>query len=454
MWWAVYLVFLQAAGYAAVSRLAKGRTRLEMAGLSACLGPGVFGLCLIFLSMLGVRPDRVEVLILGGAAIIAAAISLRIRARNFAVQRPGVHQPRSRIWTAACLLAIAYGAVAVASDVAIYPTMEWDAFVIWQLKGEVLAKSALTPRPGYFQNVNLSYSHLRYPLLTPMMSAGVHALTGQLGDDGQKMPALLMYLGLTAVIYSTVRSGSGHLVAITITAMFADLPVFFRYAGSGTAEMALTAFYGCSAACLLRWRQERHWGDLVLTAMFTACMAWTKDEGQALAAINAAVIGWLSLSRRNWAQLAAFIVIVLVLFLPWLIFIQGLPRTDEDYAGRLHLRELAAHADRVPEIARGMGRGMIKLIDAGPQHLMAAWGIFWIALAAAAIVGWRRWRRADVMLLWILLGLHLLVYFPPYMVTPWDLTELMKTTIDRLLMHAAPVGAMLMGMMLARTPAD
>jgi hypothetical protein len=209
--------------------------------------------------MLGVRPERTEVLSVGILAMAAATICYFKNYANDAVERTEIVGRYARLWTVACLLVIAYAAVVVAADVTIYPTMEWDAFGIWQLKGEVLAKSALEPRPAYFENVNLSYSHLRYPLLEPMISAGVHALTGRLGDDGQKTPGLLMYLGLVAVVYSTVRRDSGHLVAITVAAMFADLPVFFRYAGSGTAEMALTAFYGGSVVCLLRWWKDRGW---------------------------------------------------------------------------------------------------------------------------------------------------------------------------------------------------
>jgi hypothetical protein len=447
MWWVIYLIFLQSAGFAVVRRLVDGRSRLEIAGLSACLGPGVFGLCLIFLSMLGVRPGRTEVLLLGVLALIAAGISFFKFGGTHEAESREMLGRYSRLWSAACLVVIAYGAVVVAADVAIYPTMEWDAFGIWQLKGEVLAKSAMEPRPAYFENLNLSYSHLRYPVLEPMISAGVHALTGKLRDDGQKAPGLLMYLGLVAVVYSTVRRESGHLAAITVTAMFADLPVFFRYAGSGTAEMALTAFYGGSVVCLLRWWKDRGWGDLILAGLFSACMAWAKNEGQALAAINVVITVCVAVSRKKWGQCAAFIGIVFFIFLPWLIYLKGMPRTDEDYAGRLKLGELAAHVDRVPMILRGMGREMIKWRDTGPERLTAAWGIFWLVFAMVAVFGWKRFGRGGVILLWVLLGLHLLVYVPAYMVTPWDLETLMRTTIDRLLMHTAPVAAILIGAM-------
>jgi hypothetical protein len=211
--------------------------------------------------------------------------------------------------------------------------------------------------------------------------------------------------------------------------------------------MALTAFYGGSVVCLLRWWKERNWGSLILAALFSACMAWTKNEGQALAAINALVVLAIALSRRRWGQGATFIAIVFFLFLPWLLYVRGLPRTDENYAGRLNFGELVAHIDRVPGIVRGFGWAMGRWIERGPERLTVAWGVFWVMLIVAGIAGWRRLGRGDVALLWILLGLHLLIYVPAYVVTPWNLEELMRTTIDRLLMHAAPVAAILMGAM-------
>jgi hypothetical protein len=452
MWWPLYLAFLQAAGYAVVRPLARRRSNLEIFGLSACLGPGIFGLCLVFLSMLGLRPGRAEVLILGAVGLIAGGIALFRPKERVAAERTKPQHRGARIWTGACLLAIAYAVVAVAADAAIYPTMEWDAFSIWQLKGEVLATAPLHPRPAYFEDLGLSYSHLRYPVLPPMISAGVHALTGRLRDDGLKTPALLMYLGLIALVYSTIRRESGHLAAITVAALFADLPIFLRYAGSGTADMALAAFYGGSVVCLLGWWKRRDCSDLLLAALFSACMAWTKNEGQALAAINALIIACVALPRRQWSQCASFIAIVFFMILPWLIYIRGLPRTDEDYAGRLNWTELAAHVNRVPTILRVMGWAMARWSLSGPQRLTEGWGIFWYVLAAAAIVRWRRLGRGEVLLLWALLALQLLAYVPAYMVTTWDLQDLMRTTIDRLLMHAAPVAAMLIGLMLG--PAD
>jgi hypothetical protein len=45
-----------------------------------------------------------------------------------------------------------------------------------------------------------------------------------------------------------------------------------------------------------------------------------------------------------------------------------------------------------------------------------------------------------------MLVLHLLVYIPPPMVVAnWKIDDLLSATLDRLLMHAAPAGAILLG---------
>ena len=74
MWCAIYLGILIVAGYPLAAGLARGATgkasppeRLEIAALSACMGPGIMGILLIFLSMLGLRPIRGEILAIAPA---------------------------------------------------------------------------------------------------------------------------------------------------------------------------------------------------------------------------------------------------------------------------------------------------------------------------------------------------------------------------------------------------
>jgi hypothetical protein len=449
MWCALYLLCLVVAGYPLVAGLAPERSRLESAGLSACMGAGLIAICLIFASMLGVQPGRAEILALTGVCA-AAGIYLWRRDRNTVVLEVTERVPR--LWKVICAAAIGYGLCAVVIDAVHYPVIEWDAFAIWQLKARVLTLLPLHPRPAYFSDLNLSYSHLRYPLMVPMMSAGAHAMTGRL-DDLSKTVALLLYPGMGIAVFAAVRRVNGTTAALTATALLACGQPMLRYGGSGTAEMALTAFYACSLLCLLRWRETGSLGYVALCALFSAWMTWTKNEGLAMAAINAVVLAGIRAPgprRRALTAAAIFTLIVAVIYLPWVAFSWGLPRTDEDYAGYLNVHEIISNLARVPTILEAIGLEMVNWRN---------WGFFWLLAAILAMVQPRRFASPAVAMIGVLLGLHLLAYLPPLMVVKsWNLNDLLLVTSDRLLMHAAPAAAILIGLLLpgraAGTSAD
>jgi Dolichyl-phosphate-mannose-protein mannosyltransferase len=439
MWCGLYLLCLAVAGYPVIAGLARGRSRLETIGLSLCMGPGLIAICLIYLSLLGVRPGRAEILVMTGACAVAAMVLGRRDRHEIAGEEGG---RVFKLWAVICVAAIAYGLCAVAIDTVHYPVIEWDAFAIWQLKAQVLTLLPLHPRPAYFSDLNLSYSHLRYPLLVPMMSAGAHAMTGRL-DDSSKTIALLLYPGMGIAVFAVVRRIKGTTAALTATALLACAQPMLRYGGSGTAEMALTAFYACSILCLLRWRESGSWGYVVLCALFSAWMTWTKNEGLALAAINAVVLAGIRSPgprRRTMMAAAIFMLIVAVIYLPWIAFSWGLPRTDEDYAGYLNIHEIISNLARVPTILEAIGLEMVNWRN---------WGFFWLLAAILAMFQPRRFASPAVAMVGVLLGLHLLAYLPPLMVVKsWNLDDLLLVTSDRLLMHAAPAAAILIGLLL------
>ncbi len=348
------------------------------------------------------------------------------------------------MWTIISLLAIAYGLTAVGYDALKIPVSEWDAFAIWQLKAEVLAIHPLYPRPAYFSDLSLSYSHLRYPLLVPMASAGMHAMTGRLDDLGKAI-SLLWYPGMLAAVYSPVRRMNGATAALTAAALTACLMPMCRFAGSGTAEAALTAFYTCSIFTIVRWQQTRAWGYLVLTAVFSALMAWTKNEGLALAAINVVVIAVMGQNRRKSLAAAALLAaIVTAVYLPWIFYTWGLPRTDEDYAGRLRLHQIIANAQKIWPALVGIGAELFDITH---------WGLLWEILIVLAAVQWKKFKNPAVATIGLLVLLHLLVYVPPLVVSNWKLDELLYTTSERLMLHVAPAAGILIGVLWPRRKA-
>jgi len=440
MWSALYLCCLLVVGYSAAAGLMRAATTLEIAALSLCMGPGVMAMCLIFLSMMGGRPTTVEILpITAGWGILGILISALPRKGDPIELAPSTNPPK--LWTIVCLLAIAYGLTAVGCDALTIPVSEWDAFAIWQLKAEVLAIHPLYPRPGYFSDLSLSYSHLRYPLLVPMASAGMHAMTGKLDNLGKAI-SLLWYPGMLAAVYALVRRMNGATAALTATALTACSMPMCRFAGSGTAEAALTALYTCGILTIVRWRQTQALGYLILTAVLSALMAWTKNEGLALAAINVVVIAVTGQNRRKSLAAAALLAaIVTVVYLPWIFYTWGLPRTDEDYAGRLRLHQFVANAGKIWPALMGIGAELFDITH---------WGLLWEVLIVLAAVQWKKFKNPAVATIGLLVALHLLVYVPPMVVSNWKLDELLYTTSDRLVLHIAPAGAILIGVLWPR----
>ena len=297
-----YLCLLVVCGYGVAAGLARDASRVEIAGLTLCMGPAIMGFCLILFSMLGIRPAKAEILAI--AAVLAMA---GIAVHRFArVKRTPESRsdPTPAWWLLICAIAIGYGLMSIANDVLMYPVNEWDAFAIWQLKAKVLAIYALHPQPAYFTNLSLSYSHLRYPLLAPMISAGMHAMTGSL-DDLCKTISLLLYPGMGLAVFAAVKRINGtnrrphrHGAAGLSGTLLPLRRIGNRRDGDHRILRMQPAVHTAMA-------QNRDRGFLILAAIFSGWMAWTKNEGLALAAINAIVVAASGPCEQRRKSLAA-----------------------------------------------------------------------------------------------------------------------------------------------------
>ena len=439
MWSLIYCICLLVMGLGAVAALMPPdpeESPLLRIGLGMSLGPGIGGLGLIGFSMLGRLPSAVLIFFLTAPFAILLCV---YRSRFFRRGKISWGWIKGRFgWlNIICLVAIAYG-VGVSIHYAVADgVIMGDAFAIWMLKAKVLATQALYPRPDYFTDVSLSFSHLRYPILVPMIGAGVHAMSGRLEGDLVSAPFLLSYFGLVMAVFGAVRSWGNWTSGLAAAAMFMTTPLALAQAGNGMADMTLTAFFGCSLISILRWRKLRRVGDLILAMIFTGCMAWTKNEGAAMAAVNILLVLIFVPTPRRLRALA-FGVGVILMYLPWYFYARHLPRTDEDYTSHLTLGQLAGNVHRLGYIVAQFGWNLID------PH---AWGIFWFLPVAAFIFKPRGAR--GTLFLWVALLLQILIYIPPYMVAPGDLAHLMRYSLGRLLLHATPAAALIVGLQFA-----
>jgi hypothetical protein len=436
----LYLLLIALVGYTVISAIhASNRmTIVQLIGLGPAVGAGTMGLLLFWTSLIGFTPSR-NVLAIIGILTLASLLVMKKNHRLVRIKIPAIDWEKGDGWIIAPSLVMLMGLVMIVTVALSSPLSEWDAFAIWGFKAKVLTHEALRPTPAYFHDLTLSYSHLDYPLMVPFLTAGAYAAMGTVDDQIGKLASVFLDVLIVPMVYLGLRWKLRRLPAACLSAILAMLPVMFRYGGVGCADLPLAMFYAGSIFSTAKWIDRQQWKDLILAILFSAFVAFTKNEGMVLALINGAVILGFELwggRRRVWGGAAAFFTGLLAMDAAWLIWSRNLPRTHEDYGSKLLSSALVTHLPGLKEIIPAM---LVQTIE------FPVWGLLWIMAGVLALLGWRALARPCVLALWILLGLQLLSYALAYSVTPWDLASLMPITMDRLLLHTVPAVILLAG---------
>lgn len=439
IWLAIYLVVLLACGYAVAALLidrSRPRRFVELAGMTAALACGVLPIQLLILSMLGIAPTRGVILVI--AAIALAGIGfMKSTGRLPQIDRPIV--PKAKSFEAVILpvglilIAFQLGIVASAS---IKPVVDIDAWNIWGLKAKVLHSQPLSPRPAYFTDLSLSYTHLDYPLLVPMLWAGAYGMMNGVDDSAGKAWQTVPMVGIILLLYSALRESLDRTRAMLLTALAVGSPAIARWGGQGLADTTLAVFMLGAGVSVARWMQNRRTSDIIAAGLFAAMAAWTKLEGSIVLGSTFLVVVTATLIDRSRARSAiAFALATILVMLPWWLWSRGLPHTHENYLARLTPENISAGMQRIPEL--------VSLL----WIQLRGWG--WLAalvvLLAAIAMGFRAFKERDVVAIWIILMIQLLSYFIAYLITPWDLKELIPITTMRLAIHLAPLAMYLAG---------
>lgn len=438
-WITIYLVVLLACGYFAAGLLMDGlrpRRLIEIAGMSIALGCGVLPLMLLSLSMLGIAPSRGVILILAALALAGLGF-MKSTGRLPRIDRPLVQKVKGFeplvLPVGLILIALQIGVVASSS---LKPVVDVDAWNIWGLKAKVLYSQPLSPRPDYFTDLSLSYTHLDYPLLVPMLWAGAYGMMGTMDDAAGKLWQIVPLIGIVLLLYGALRDTLDRGRAMLLTALAIGSPAVARWGGQGLADTTLALFLLGTGICIARWIRHRVPRDLIAAALFAAFAGWTKLEGSiVLISAFLTVIVAATFNRSRIRDLIVFTIIAILMMLPWWLWSRGLPQTHENYLSRLTPENLRAGIERFPQL--------LSLISI--QLRGWHWWIPILVLLAAAIAGFRALRERDVLAIWLILIFQLLACLVAYLITPWDLKELVPMTTMRLAMQIAPLGMYLTG---------
>jgi len=408
--------------------------------LSFGMGAGAMSCLLFWTSLLGQRPSRpILEIILAGAAVL-----MFVSSRCGWVVKPSTDKTRydkEAAWTSSvppaalifllvCLTAVSWHALG-------FPLFEWDAFAIWGLKAKVVYYESLFSKPAYFREATLSYSHLDYPLGLPFLVSGAYAALGGVNDQWGKVIFPFLAAAFILMLFDSCRWKLNTKKSLIIAAVCIGNSPFLRWAGSGNADLLLTFYYGGSILYLLKWLENRRSGDLLVSALFAAFGAFTKNEGLVLAAMNLLILlmdAGIMRRRKIFYATASFIIIQALFSLPWLIWSMDIPRTHENYFGRLTITTVINNLPRL---------NIVLPYFMQQAFWFGRWGGIWMLLIAFALMGWRAFIYRPVAWGWVLFILHGCLYILAFVVTPWDIDQLVWSSLDRLLMHLIPLLAVL-----------
>ena len=313
------------------------------------------------------------------------------------------------------------------------PIVEWDVIAIWGLKAKVLLhEPVITSR--YFSDLLKAYSHLDYPLLWPFAMAWVWSCVGSVDLVKVKVLAPALLASLLFLFFGLLRRKASRPHALFFTAVLAGIPMLLTQTSRMLADAPLAFFALGAFVCGYLWIESGHSDDLRIAGTFAVGMLFTKNEGIGLWFIlGIVIVVALAAERRIKLLPSAGVwlgVVPLLVMLPWFIFRLGIPKVHEDYGAKISPVYFLGNLSRVPEVLRSSIRFFLNWND---------WLLFWpLALLLLILTPTHSLRRPMVFLL-VGAILPLLMYGYIYVITPWNLNELMNATANRLLLHVAPL---------------
>jgi hypothetical protein len=400
----------------------------------AALGLGTWSAAYAAARMFGIAPAIKDVV------LACAGAALFFLARRKPVSLPSPSDPAPRwLWG---LLLVA-GAVAVGAFFEHdwrFPDGGWDAWMIWNLRARFLVRAA--DLRTVFSPDLLFWAHADYPWLVPGAVAQGFLLAGrEAGAVPEAIAAAFGVLAVAVVALALARLQGERWALIGGLAILA-LPTFAIFVSNQQSDVPLGLYLGCAGAliALADARPDRSARLLALAGFSAGLGAWTKNEGALYAVALAAA---LLLRTRGVRAPLAFALGAL----PAAALLIGFKRAyapSNDLAHFSTAATLLAHAVDPRRWAELLVQSLRRLV------FFQVFGL-WLVAELLALAIWI--RRLPGTALGTALFLSALAYGPLYVLQPYPLTWVFRTSVDRLIVQMWPAAVLATSLALARTTA-
>jgi len=401
-------------------------------GAGAAVGIGLTSVLFFFCgSLLGMRAAALGIEV----AVLAWAGYEVFRRRAPAPQPAKKKQTPLLVYIAAIglLVALAMATAAIATSWDANPQGDWDAWAIWNLRARFLASGGALAQRAWSPVLGRS-THAEYPLLLSSFVARSWAFSHSFSTAVPAATSYAFFLALIALVAGGIAALRGPVLGLLAALALASTPALLHQVPSQYADMPLACYFAGAIVFALLDRP-------ILAGIFAGCAAWTKDEGVLFLAVILAVTAALK-RRAVLATLAgaAPAAAVAVIFKMWLARGNaGLLSTSLPGAGKR-----LADAGRYGVTLAAFGREFTGM-GVGWYHPVLP------LIALAVVLRFDRERRRDAAYCGALVGFLLLGYFGVYILTNNDLTWLLQSSLNRVLVQVWPV-LVLAGFVALRVP--
>jgi hypothetical protein len=328
-----------------------------------------------------------------------------------------------------------------------------DALYHWGYKAKVLyfertiKSSSFTDFSGSIVRIQ---THPDYPLLVPFLEFHISVSIGKYDDRLIKalfpfsfLLLILLYWRFNRKFFSLDFSLLSTIFIISIPLIYYQeqirsiLPDYQNVILGGNADLPLALFYTASSFYLFQWIKNRHFGDILMAALFSSFGCFTKNEGLMLISSS-----WLALiiitifcfkKNRNKGLMGAaiFLTLSFVLILSWIIYQSGLPHIAENYPQQMRISIIMRNLSRLPEI-------LFYLVKEFGRVLL--WGSIWILFFTTLILTRKEKMDTGIKFLSLAILINTLLIIGIYIITPWELENILRLRVtSRLLLQMAPV---------------
>ena len=274
-------------------------------------------------------------------------------------------------------------------------------------------------------------SHNDYPLLLPSATARLWSYTGGENFAVNVTIGLLFTFGLVYLLYQAITYFKSEKAAIVVTSVFMILDIFLVNGASQCADIPLAYMYLCTIVCLFLYFRKERFSYIVLSVLFAALSAWTKNEGLLFFALYLVCAAGYFLSIKNFKKtglvaLTALVPIVLI------VLYKNMSHAANDLiAGFVALKTY--------NFALDFSRYVV-ILKTFVSIIFSRFLILFVLLFLCT-KGFRikEINRTPFMLSCAIFVLCAAGYFAVYLFSPHDIGWLVENSMDRIIIQILPV---------------